>query len=461
MKKEEVYSDEPFRKLCSFISQLSYEDIPSEIVEYAKILIADYHIASIAGYRYNPEYSLAVKDIVFDMGGNEESSVFFSNRKFPASQAAFLNATYCHGADMDDGHHRSEAHLGVTIMPAVFALAETLKSSGKDVLLAVIVGYEVFSRVAMAMLPNHMMRGFHVTGTVGAIAATAACCKLLHFNSEETYNAISLSTTQACGLVIVGESGQMCKPMNPARAGETGIWSVRLTQKGVVAFENPFESIKGYYHSFSDEHDPEMLSRNLGEVYEIMNCYIKLYPSCRHTHAGNDVALKIVEEHGLLKDAKSITIKTYPHAVHIVGWNDAPKNKNEAKFSMYYTVGCIALFGGYNLENLNDFEEQRKEVIEFAKKIKILSDDKYEDMPNGIRGAEMSVVMNDGKNYFAAVDMGSGEGKSRVDWEGLKLKASLCCSGMKEQSVIDDLLDYCKSFENQEKFKVYNMPNLF
>lgn len=450
-------NDRPFKELCTYIEKLKFEDIPKEVVEYAKILIADYYIASIAGYAYNPEYSLAVKEIISDMGGKEESSVLFSDRKVPSSQAAFLNATYCHGADMDDGHHRSEAHLGVTIIPAVFALSETLDVSGKDVLTSIVIGYEVFSRVAMAMLPNHMLRGFHVTGTVGAVAAAAACAKLMNFDAERIYTAISLATTQACGLVIVGESGQMCKPLNPARAVETGIWSVKLAAKGVVAFNNPFESIKGYYHSFSDEHDPDMLSRELGTKYEILNCYIKLYPSCRHTHAGNDAALKLVEQAGKLHDVKEILIKTYPHAVHIVGWNFAPVDKNQAKFSMAYTVGCICLYGKYSLENLENFSEESAAVIEFAKKIKIEPDDSLEDMSNGIRGASMVVKMEDGSEVSAYVKMGSGEGDSRVDYNGLRKKAELCAAKFAIGDQIENMIEYCKTMDEHLKFNSFNI----
>lgn len=457
MIKDVAGSDKPFRELCAYIERLKFEDLPEEVVEYTKVLVADYFVASIAGYAYNPEYSLAVKEIISDMGGKEESSVLFSDMKIPASQAAFLNATYCHGADMDDGHHRSEAHLGVTIIPAVFALSETLNVSGKDVITAIVVGYEVFSRVAMAMLPNHMLRGFHVTGTVGAVAAAAACAKLMNFDAERIYTAISLATTQACGLVIVGESGQMCKPLNPARAVETGIWSVKLAAKGVVAFNNPFESIKGYYHSFSDEHDPEMLCRELGTRYEVLNCYIKLYPSCRHTHAGNDAALEIVQQRGLLHDAEEILIKTYPHAVHIVGWNFAPVDKNQAKFSMAYTVGCICLYGKYSLENLEKFPEESAAVIEFAKRIKIEPDESLEDMPNGIRGATMVVKMNDGSEASAHVKMGSGEGDSRVDFDGLRMKARLCAAKYAIGDQIEKMIRYCQTMDKLDEFTTFNI----
>lgn len=452
---EKVYSDKPFRELCRFIEKINYEELPLEVVAYVKILIADYHIASIAGYYYNAEYSRAVTEMFDAMGdGNPESSVFFSDKKRPMSIAAFLNATYCHGADIDDGHHRAEAHLGVTIIPAVFAMAEKMQSTGKDVLLAIVVGYEVFCRVAMAMLPNHMLRGFHVTGTVGAIAATAACAKLKKLNKEQIYTAISIATTQACGLVIIGESGQMCKPMNPARAVETGIRSVLLAEKGIVAFDNPFESRKGYYHAFSDKHNPELLSWELGSRYEILNCYIKLYPSCRHTHAGNDAMSMIVKKHGRIENVKKVTIRTYPHAVDIVGWNFLPRDKNEAKFSLPYTASCVALFGSYTLSNLANFETEKERVYEFASHMTILPDMKFEDMEQGVRGAEV-IVETENNTYSEYVKMGSGEGETRVDWEKLTEKLVLSTKGTPFSVRAESLFEYCKTIDLQNAFASY------
>ena len=105
-------------------------------------------------------------------------------------------------------------HTAVSVMSAVFAIAENRKHQVRILLLQLMQGYEVCNRVAAAAQPGLAHRGFHSTGTAGALGAAAVCAKLMKLNEKEIYSAISLAAVQSSGLILVSESGQCCKPIN-------------------------------------------------------------------------------------------------------------------------------------------------------------------------------------------------------------------------------------------------------
>lgn len=444
------------QRLCEIVEKTEYDSIRAEVVEYCNLLIADHYISAIAGYTYNKEFNMLLESYVLSNYKNGNCSVLFSDNRLVSSGAAMINAAYCHGADIDDGHRESEAHPGVAVIASVLALAEEIGASGKEVDLAIILGYEVFIRIAKSILPSHLKRGFHTTGTVGTLAAAAACSKLLGLNAKQIENAISLASTQTAGLLIVCESGQATKPINPGKAAQTAIMCARMASQNVDAPREVFDSKKGFTHAFTDEYRSFCLTDNLDNIDLIMDTYVKLYPSCRHTHATIEALKKCIRENGSIAEADKIEIYTYPIAVDIVGHNIEPHTIGDVKFSIPYTAACVAMNGSYSLCDLADFENNREAVINYAKKIVVIADEKYDDIPNGIRGAEVCVKMPDGIEYSSSVSIARGEGEDRIDWTELREKASACCQNV-ESSRLDDLIDFCKNLDNMECFNQFNI----
>ena len=114
-------------KISCYVANLNYAQLPKDVVELVKMYIVDYYAACLAGYRVNEDFNTKVLELMKQMGGSEESSIFFSKQKLPASNAAFMNAIYVHGADMDDGNRKAAGHIGAHVMSSVFAVAEMQK----------------------------------------------------------------------------------------------------------------------------------------------------------------------------------------------------------------------------------------------------------------------------------------------------------------------------------------------
>lgn len=442
------------RLLSDFAAGLSFERLPPEAVETTRIYIADYYAACFAGIRVNAAFNQALLPIVEGMGGKEEASVFGSGRRFPAENAAFMNGVYAHGADMDDGNRKAMGHVAAHVMSAVFAMAETLgKATWQDVFTAINVGYEVYNRVAAAAQPGLVHRGFHSTGTAGALACAAACAKLMGLDADGIYHAIAISAIQASGLIIIAESGQACKPLNPANAAKTGILSARLAAAGVKGPVLPLESQKGWFHAMTDEVHDEMLD-GLGETFTICESYLKPYPSCRHTHCGIEAAIGVREEllrdRATIGDIRDIRLFIYENAIRIAGQIKQPETPDDAKFSIHYSLATALATGNYTLEDLE--KAPGPEVIGLIEKTELIPDAAMEDRALGIRGCRLEVTLADGRRYEKTVLLPKGDATNPFSWEDMQRKMEACLHGAGSGYSVGDIIGRLRSLELSGRF---------
>lgn len=441
--------------LSRFVSKLDYQSIPLSAKENTRLFLADYICSAIAGKRTNKVFNNAVEKFVFSQGGAEESTVMFGGRKVPCSKAAFLNACYSHGADMDDGNRKAMGHVGAHVFSTVLALGEKLSSSEGDMLVAINVGYDVYCRVAAAAQPGLVHRGFHSTGTAGVIACAAAAAKLKGLDENGIYNAMAISVTMASGLMIVAESGQSIKPLNPAKAAECGILAAELSENGVCGGNLPFESEKGWFHSMTDKVDYSMITSGLGEIFCIDECYIKPYPSCRHTHCAIQAVLELREEYSLsAEDIKSIKVYIYPNAIRIAGQIIKPETPDDSKFSIHYSAACAAVLGRFTLNEL-DFGSVPDEVFEVIKKIELIPDDSMENREKGIRGCKVEIECAENRTYSKTVLIPKGDPQNPFTAKDMRSKLLQCAEGFLSDSSREELLSTLLDFGKTEnkKFK--------
>ncbi len=447
--------------LARFIVGLQYEDIPKSVVETTKMYILDYYAACFAGIKVNDKFNKAIEDIFFEMEGKKESSILLKDTKLPVGNAAFLNAVYAHGADMDDGNRKAMGHVAAHVMSTVFALAEILDVSGKDIITAINVGYEVYNRTAAAVQPGLVKRGFHSTGTAGALACGAAAAKLLRLDEKGVYNAISLSAIQSSGLMLITESGQACKPINPANAARSGILAAQLAQKGIESSVYPLESTKGWFHAMSDSLDETEVTEGLGEEFTICQSYLKPYPSCRHTHCGIEAAFKIRER--LLNDfgqielrkVEQIIVHIYPNAIRVAGNIQIPKTDEESKFSIHYALATALWRGHFYLDDLN-INNIEMEICNIIRKIVIIPDESMENKKAGIRGAKVCLQQTDGTVYEEYVGIPKGDAANPFTVEELHEKLSICAEGVIKDEQQQRLILAIESFEKIENYSSIN-----
>ncbi|MBM4313623.1 MAG: MmgE/PrpD family protein [Deltaproteobacteria bacterium] len=421
----------PTDLLSGYIHRLRYENLPKNVVESAKLFLLDYLASAMAGYKINRIFNDALWNVIGGMGGKKESRVFFHNIKLPAPNAALLNAATGHGADMDDGNRTAQGHPGVAVIPVALALAEAHRLSGREAITAIVVGYDIFVRLATAINPSHLSRGFHTTGTVGTIAAGGAAAKALNLDLAKTRNALGFATLQAAGLLEVAESGQMAKPLHPAKAALNGILAARLSEAGAEGPREPLEGRKGFIRAFTDHVDLDILLKDLGKDFRISACYVKLYPACRHTHAAIDAASNL-RSGGLPSPAllEKVKVYVYPAAINLTGTIYEPKSEDEAKFSLAYTVATALTKGNFTLQDLDVARSFDPETRALVSKIEIVSDPLLESRAANIRGARVELVMKNGTTRQDEVKLPKGEPEVPVTFEDIEVKMASCAASV-------------------------------
>ncbi len=180
-------------KLAEFISGVTYEAIPREVIEVCKLHILDTLGVLIAGSR--EDIAAIIKGYIQSAGCEQQSTVMTQGIKTSAPYAALGNGIIAHVLDFDDYEVPSMAHPSVAVLPAVLALGESLKASGKACLESYLAGMEVISKVGLGINPDHYDKGWHSTGTLGALGAASASSKLLRPGSDKVRMALGIAAS--------------------------------------------------------------------------------------------------------------------------------------------------------------------------------------------------------------------------------------------------------------------------
>ena len=196
--------------LAAYVANLKFDDIPPEVRERAKVLTLDFLGSAIRARRdaeSTPSLLKMLEALALD--GRGESTVFGDAKTWTPAVAALLNGALGHSLDFDDTHADSSLHPSAPVVPAAFAVGELVGASGRDVLTAIVAGYEVCCRLGNALDPtSHYARGFHPTATAGTYGAAAAAAKLFGLSKEQNHRGVRRLRQPGRGLAAV--SGQRC-----------------------------------------------------------------------------------------------------------------------------------------------------------------------------------------------------------------------------------------------------------
>lgn len=287
--------------------------------------------------------------------------------------AALVNGTAAHALDFDDVHFDMPGHPTVAIMPAVIALAERDGVTLGAALDAYVTGVEAACAVGRFMTHSHYSRGWHATGTVGAVGAAVASARLLGLDAGGIARAMGLAVSQCGGLKSM--FGTMCKPMHAGRAAHAGLLSARLAARGFTAREDMLECAQGFAAAFDGAGDTAGALDGLDGESAIRGVLFKYHAACYGTHAGIDAMLNLREQHAIDADAVARVELTVPAENLKICDIKSPTTALEAKFSMTQTV-AMALCGIATGDTANYSEAicAAPNVVRLRKRVQIEAD---------------------------------------------------------------------------------------
>jgi 2-methylcitrate dehydratase PrpD len=394
-------------RLSQFAATLRFDDIPQPVIERAEDLFLDWIGSALAGK--NARAVEAIECFAKSQGPSHgPSEVLLSRRRTTPLFAAMVNAAASHYAEQDDVHNGSVFHPGAVVFPPVLAIAQSLGSSGRDLLTAAVAGYETGIRVGEFLGRSHY-KVFHTTGTAGTIAAAAAAGNLLHLSPEQMRNAFGSAGTQAAGLWEFLRDAADSKQLHTAKAAADGLLSAYLAQSGFTGAKRIFEGAQGMAAGMSTDADPAKLTDRLGQRWALLETSFKYHACCRHTHPAADALLKAVTDHALSIDAIThVTAHVHQGAIDVLGAVDTPRTVHQAKFSMGTVLGLIALFHRAGLvEFENHFNDPQ--VSAFRERVHMVLDPEVDQAYPARWIGKVIVETRDGRTLDSRVDEPRGD----------------------------------------------------
>ncbi|MBU1672301.1 MAG: MmgE/PrpD family protein [Actinobacteria bacterium] len=418
------------RTLAEFCSGITLESLPEEVVEKAKLCVLDF-IANVYG-SCKLEAVRGVVDRFRRVAGPGEAPVLACGFSTTVRDAAFLNGTMAEAIEAQDGLRFGGNHPVSAVMPAAFAVAQERGRSGRELIEAVVAGYEMANRVAASVHPFHTFSGFLPTGTCGTFGAAAAAARLRGLDAPGMLNALGV----AGYLVPLSMAEQLMggctvKIVQGGQAAHAGITAVDLAEAGLSGHPRVLEGseLKGGFTQITVKAEPvcERLTEGLGERYTISDVYFKPYTACRHTHGAAQATCALVDELGLRADqVDSIVIHTYGIATVAVG-KGLGENPTfvAAQFSVPFVVAACLLEGRMGPDQLTDEFISRTDVADLMGRTTVVMDEELNAVYPEKTSSRVEVTLKDGTVLSRQVDIPRGDPRDPMRLEDIagKLEA--------------------------------------
>jgi 2-methylcitrate dehydratase PrpD len=385
-------------RFAAWAERFRGETLAPEVLRHAKRAVIDLHAAMISGAVVAPA-SLLEKALADELDHGEARLAL--GRKATMRAAALINGAAAHTTEVDDIFRDGIYHPGAPTIPAALALAQARRASGAQFLRAVVVGYEISTRIGAAMGRAHY-RYWHNTGTIGCFGACAAAAELLGLDAARFAHALATVTTFSAGLQQAFRMDSMSKPMHAGHAAEAGLTAALAAQEGVTGSLDVIEGEAGYgramgYDGAAAGPDWDKALATLGRDFHITRMTFKNHTCCGHTFAAIDGALALQKKMGLAaNEIARVRVGTYKAALDVAGYEE-PRTAAEGRFSLKYVVATALTHGSVRFAA---FEPQRlgdPATRELMRRVEVAVDPQLDAAFPAQRAARVAIEARDGR----------------------------------------------------------------
>jgi 2-methylcitrate dehydratase PrpD len=392
------------RDLAAFLARFRFEDLPEAAVHEAHRGVLDWIGCALAGSQHPTVGKLL--PVLTALNAQPQATVLGHKLKLGLTEASLANGQMGHMLDFDDTHMGGVVlHASSPILAALFALAERGgvdggAVDGRALTCAYAAGFEAGVRVGQSA-PGHHDGGWHLTGTLGTIAAGAASAKLLGLDAQQMTHTLGIAATQSAGMQQ--NRGTMCKSFHAGRAASNGLLAGLLAQQGFDSSEEIIEGKRGFARIYSNAATPELVLAELGTRWEIARNGYKPYACGVVLHPILDAMVSLGEQRALAPDAiDRIKARVHPIAVRITGLGD-PKTGLQSKFSIYHASAVAYLDRGAGIVQFSDARASAPDVVALRGKIEATTDEGFRKDQ-----AHATLVTTSGERIEARIAHASG-----------------------------------------------------
>ncbi|BDR09214.1 MmgE/PrpD family protein [Comamonas thiooxydans] len=375
-----------------YAEQFHSTRLPDEVVHHAKRAVIDWYASLFPGLAAAP---LAQLEQVLAEDLDHGRARLGNGRTATARAAALYNGTAAHAAEVDDSFRDAMYHPGAATIAAALAASQDAGVSGLDFLRALVLGYEVSTRIGVVMGRPHY-RFWHNTGTVGTFGAAAASAGVLGLGALPFAHALATAATFAAGLQQAFRMDSMSKPLHAGRAAEAGLLAAQMAARDVTGSLDVLDGKSGLGQAMSNGPDWSEVGATLGSDFHITRLTFKNHIGCGHTFAAIDGALELREKHGLhAEDIAHVRVDTYRPALDIACY-EKPASANEARFSLRYVVATALTRGSVRLAAYEPAQLEDARVRELMTRIEPRVDPVIDAAFPGQRSARVEITTHSG-----------------------------------------------------------------
>ncbi len=399
----------PSIRLARFVAETGYDDIPQSTIERAKLAVLDSLGIIYRGSLSNE--AMVIRRLLSTIAASGKATVVAQEQHYHPLWASFANAVMLNSLELDDTCDRTYCHPAATIIPTALAMAEEVGAQGRDILTAIVLGYDIMLRIASAAC-SHRAQGFAITGTVGTFGAAVAAGKIIGLTEKQLVSALGLAGTLApLSLLEFLSDGSMGKVFYVGAAAHNGILAALIASKGVTGPRGILEGPFGFLNVTSGvKNNPLLLSKSLGEKFSIDSVSIKPYACCRHFHMAIECLLALYEKNQDVDWYQDvIRIVVHSNRLAIKGHsNKKPPTVAAAQQSFPYSVAVALLEGHVNIddyaqEKLNDSRRHK-----LASKVSLVVDEAMDSTLPKRRSCLVKVDLRNGKTLQCYGDVPKG-----------------------------------------------------
>ena len=431
-------------ELAHFVTSTAEEDLPSLALERAKMSIASTVASAAMGF--NLSSAQAIRSIEKENGGSEQATIWFDGGKLPAASAARLNAVASDAAASDDSDMRSIAHIGTIVSTTSIAMAQRLGRTGRDVLSAMVLGYEVAGRIDEALTPGRMQRGFH--GSVSTIfGAAVATGKLLELPTTQMTHAIALAATSIGGLAVAADTS-FAREYHAGLSAMLGTHAALAAARGFTSEENSLEAPRGFFQALGGQ-AIEDVTAGWGDSWDIVtDMAIKLMPGGHPFHAIAEAAADAATQGNVdPREVEQITIS----AAQMRDWGSRshPRELIGAAHSVIYFVAAAVADRRFDWEHMT--EKKMTDPIIAALQDKVVFDQNPSPLPDRFthrHGGTVTIRTRSGGVFTSTCKAARGSGSRGIEWTDVdrKYRRLVALSGLASPG-IEASLEMIHEFE--------------
>ena len=438
-------------QICDFVVKTNFKDLNATVIEQAKKVFYDTVGVIAAGAQQKEPMEMAKN--LSSFFGHRSSTLIGQKKKADLLNAALINGTAGTWLELDEGNQFARGHAGIHVVPAVLAIGEEREISGKKLLTALVLGYEIACRIGIA---SKLRMTMHPHGSWGTIGGAVAVGKLMNVNVDQMKTLINIasSMTLATSRKTMLEGGTV-RNLYAGVSGYMGILAYYLLKSGFTGEADGIGSVYGGV--VSDSFSPQIMVDELGSRYEITMNYFKQYACCRYNHSSLDALYRIMSQRkdGKLdpKNIESIKVETYSLAAQLC--DKAPENMLAAKFSVPFAIATTIIHGHSGVESFLPDKVGRPEIESLSSRIEVEEKQEFTQMMPSRRPSCVTVRLKDGTTFTETVYISKGDIEDPYSTDELETKFLNLATPIYGKRKAKEILEQTKKTETFSNIRKY------